>query len=226
MSHLNFEHLGGRARIACILLTIGMIVDAGAFSLLVLTAMMGIDTNAAEPTDQALGFVFAMGGIGVVQIIIVITIMVFFLRWMHLAYSNLHKLQIPGLRTSPTIAMWSWFIPVLNLFRPYQVMKEIWQASDPASTADNWKTIKPPGVMGLWWGLWLLQGILGQAAFKLVLKDDSSSGAIADVLTGGSDIFSVVAALCLLKIVKIITLNQDRKFAANVESQSIPPSRN
>lgn len=225
MTHLNFEHLGNRAKITCILLTAGMVVDAGAFALDVLTALMGIDTNAEKPTSQALGFLLATGGVGVVQILLVIATTVFFLRWMHLAYSNLHRLQIPGLKTSPSLVIWNWFIPILNLFRPYQYMKEIWQASDPKSTADNWKSIKPPPLMGLWWTLWLLQGILGQAAFKLVLKGGAETGAIADACSSASDLLSVLAALCLIKIVKTISLNQDLKFAAGNESMSTPPSK-
>lgn len=213
MSHPNFVHLSGRAKLACIMLIIGIIADSGAFLLELMCAGMGIDTNADEPSSQALFFIFAMAGVGIIQLIMMITTAVFFLRWMHLAYSNLHSQQIPGLRATPKMAMWWWFIPLMNMFRPFQIMKEIWQASDPSSTAENWKSIKPPWMFGTWWGFWLFQGILGQAAFKLTLKGGPDTNSLAEVLTAGSDITSLVAGLLLLSIVTKITQNQDLKFA-------------
>jgi len=37
----------------------------------------------------------------------------------------LHAIN-PKLKYKETWAIWSWFIPVINLWRPYQIMKEIY----------------------------------------------------------------------------------------------------
>ncbi|BDD08247.1 hypothetical protein FUAX_06790 [Fulvitalea axinellae] len=47
-----------------------------------------------------------------------------FLMWMARAYANLKR---TGQETESSVAMsvWSYFIPIVNLFYPYQIMKEI-----------------------------------------------------------------------------------------------------
>lgn len=51
--------------------------------------------------------------------------------WIHRAYRNLLALDQVRPRFSPGWAIGWYFVPVMNLFRPYQVMSEIWRTSDP-----------------------------------------------------------------------------------------------
>ena len=68
-----------------------------------------------------------------------------FLMWIHRAYRNLPALRGTPLKCSPRWAVGYYFIPILNFFRPYQVMKEIWRESDPRGypcSAKHWRRPK------------------------------------------------------------------------------------
>jgi hypothetical protein len=82
-----------------------------------------------------------------------LAIPVLVLRWIYLASANAHALVGDGMRFKPGWAVGWYFIPVANLWKPYQAMKEIWQVS---SGRPDWKKMPAPAVMRWWWGLWLL----------------------------------------------------------------------
>jgi hypothetical protein len=67
---------------------------------------------------------------------------------------------------APGWAVGYFFIPILNLFRPYQVAKEVAEGSDPASIGDvsSQPNVgqKPP--IGVWWTMWIITGLLSQSA--------------------------------------------------------------
>jgi heme/copper-type cytochrome/quinol oxidase subunit 2 len=72
--------------------------------------------------------------------------------WTYRASSNAHKLGAQGLRYSPRWAVGGFFIPLGNLWMPYQAMKEIAQASrDPS----GWQSRGWPRSLPLWWFSWL-----------------------------------------------------------------------
>ncbi len=59
-----------------------------------------------------------------------------FLKWIYRAYKNIKGFGAEGLRFSPGWAVGYYFIPILSLIRPVQVMSEIWRASDDPG---NWQ---------------------------------------------------------------------------------------
>ena len=59
-----------------------------------------------------------------------------FLKWIYRAYKNIQGFGAEGLRFSPGWAVGYYFIPILSLIRPVQVMSEIWRASDDPK---NWQ---------------------------------------------------------------------------------------
>lgn len=54
---------------------------------------------------------------------------IFFLRWTYLAANNAQVLSPARLRFSRASAVWWWFVPFMNFWKPYQAMSEIWNAS-------------------------------------------------------------------------------------------------
>lgn len=56
------------------------------------------------------------------------------------------------------------FVPIATLWKPFQGLREAWQASvspnDPGSVA-------VPVLMRWWWGLWLLTSVLGNISTRL-----------------------------------------------------------
>lgn len=56
---------------------------------------------------------------------------VFFLIWIYRVHRNLPALGVRRPRFSPRWAVGWFFVPILNLFRPYDVVRELWKESNP-----------------------------------------------------------------------------------------------
>jgi hypothetical protein len=76
------------------------------------------------------------------------------LTWMYRAHRNLEALGHHKLDSGRIWAVLCWFIPVLNLFCPYQVMRELWWRSDPKAK-DIAETATRPDAVFWWWLMWL-----------------------------------------------------------------------
>lgn len=91
--------------------------------------------------------------------------------WTYRASANAHTLS-SEMTISPGWAVGWYFVPIMNLFRPYQAMREIWIASH---LRGHWGDRPTPGLLGWWWGLWIVTNILGNISFRLTLSDDAYS---------------------------------------------------
>jgi hypothetical protein len=88
--------------------------------------------------------------------------------WLYRLRVNLRAL---GVRKPAFARYWSvlgFLIPAVNFVIPYQVMAEVWRASDP-SVLDRfeWKRVEPPRILMLWWGSVVIAATLELAAFGL-----------------------------------------------------------
>jgi len=89
--------------------------------------------------------------------------MVAFLMCVHRVHRNLPALGVRRLRFTPAWAVGRYFIPFFNLVRPYQVMKEAWNASHPATPRGTPHLSTAPGLAlaSWWWAMFLLPGVMG-----------------------------------------------------------------
>lgn len=84
-----------------------------------------------------------------------------FLRWVHRINVNCRGFGARSMLLTPGWAVGSFFIPILNFFRPYQSMKQVWQVSrDPADLQSG----KGSALVGWWWALWLLSNVTGSVS--------------------------------------------------------------
>ncbi len=138
-----------------------------------------------------------------------------FLIWIYRASKNLAPLGAVGQRFSSVWAVVWWFVPIFWFFRPYQVMKEIWQGSFPGlSTRDetSWREAPVEPLLGWWWGLWLLgqwMGILGSIAYDFGETVEELIAGNWFILT--SDILLIIASVLAFILVWKITSNQEQK---------------
>lgn len=89
-----------------------------------------------------------------------------FLVWIRRAYGNLSAWGYERERG----AGWSigaWFVPILNFFRPFTIVREIYCASDPDHRPGDAVIAKAPGFMSAWWAAWLLANLLGRIETRL-----------------------------------------------------------
>lgn len=126
-------------------------------------------------------------------------------RWIYRVNNNAWHMSA-GMRVSPGMNVGSFFIPFLNLIRPFTGVRETWQASHRPSDPE---AVPVPGVMRLWWAAWLIAGALGQLSFRMGLAaktlDDFSQVAWVDL--AGTPI-DLVAGAALIWIIRRLTAVQ------------------
>ncbi|MBW2278874.1 MAG: DUF4328 domain-containing protein, partial [Deltaproteobacteria bacterium] len=65
-------------------------------------------------------------------------------------------------RYAPGWAVGSWFVPIMNLFRPVQMMGDVFRIS--ASIRADSSPRGMPGLVQAWWAAWLLSAVLSMFA--------------------------------------------------------------
>lgn len=156
--------------------------------------------------------------ISVVYPLIFLFALVPFLGWMRRASENLAPLGARGQRFSPGWAIGAWFVPIINLFRPYQVMAEIWRGSRPEIDPENpgtWTDFPASRLLGFWWAGWLVSGWIFTIAIRVIWPGDAE---VEDLIMAGQaniagDIISLAALVLLVILLRRITANQDKKHA-------------
>lgn len=137
-----------------------------------------------------------------------------FIRWFRRSYFNLHKLS-NGLSHGEGWAAGAWFTPVVNLFRPYQIMKELWDETLSLLSSNNEPEVTSAKagskVLGVWWAMWIMSGVLARIGSRMT--DDNSSVEeyqAADIVNISSDMFNVIAGILLIGIIKKYAMLESR----------------
>lgn len=118
-----------------------------------------------------LGVLLAVDAVGGVAFVLAIGV---FITWFHRAYRNLPRLGPVRPRHGSGWAIGTWFVPVLNLVRPYGMTWELWTAGDPTqherfgSRAYRREQGK---LIPAWWACWL---VTIAASFELTVNDATS----------------------------------------------------
>ena len=144
----------------------------------------------------------------------VITV-ILFLMWIHRAHRNLPSLGNTNLKYSPGWAVGWFFVPILSLWKPYQVTTEIWKASDPTidingSTA--WEKSSASSLVSSWWFLFIVSAVIGNIVLRLFLQAETPS----EILTVSRwsfivGIIDIVIAILTILIVRNIDQRQEMK---------------
>ena len=77
-----------------------------------------------------------------------------FSRWTYLMSLNAHNVGGHYMRYTPTWAVLWYFIPLANLWKPYQSIKEIARVFSTRKV-QNLKQSKRPLILPIWWTLWV-----------------------------------------------------------------------
>ena len=174
-----------------------------------LDAGIRVPLEDLEASDSLLAAAEGLGFLGVVFAAVT------FLMWLHLAWVNVERRSLTGVRWSASWAVGWWFIPFMNLFRPYQVMQTLWRASQqpadqPGST--EWAVRSSTPLLAWWWALYLA-GFLIDGAFAELRGDDSIdfAGWIAlDVFVIFGIVGQIASAFLAILIVRRITAMHER----------------
>lgn len=113
---------------------------------------------------------------------------VVFGMWIYRAAANVDAAMVPGFRYTPGWAVGWYFVPVANLYKPFDAMRQIWNASHGGGRDLD----RGEPLLVYWWGLWILTGIATQFAFRLSLNSTNAADARSAL-----EIETFSSALCL-----------------------------
>jgi serine/threonine protein kinase len=185
------------------------------------------DTRAALVLfgDQASGDLYLW--IGAVQAAWFLVTAALWLAWFRRAYLNLPALGARRLRFRPWWAVGAWLVPVFSLFRPKQVLNDIWRASDPDLAPDQaatWRGRPVAELLGWWWLAFVASVLVrsittaavhAAADFMLLglLPEQFDRFQASAGMQVVADLLTVVCGLLALRVVRRTTTRQGERAA-------------
>lgn len=170
---------------------IKILIDFGLMSL----------AGSGNITPEAAGAHYARQGmIGLLYLGVFIATGIIFLKWIYRANLNCRGFGANDMKFTPGWSIGYYFIPILNLIRPYQAMKEIWQVSNDPK---NWQSQQGSGVLSWWWRLWIISNVLSHMTFRMSMNVNSPSSLGAATMV--SIISSLVEMLLIFVAMTMVT---------------------
>lgn len=174
-----------------------------------------ISAETAEANDARIAL------IGKLQIVISIISSLIVFVWQYKTNKNCHRFGAQGMRFTPGWAVGWNFVPGMNLYRPYQVMQEIWKVStDPAV----WKKQPSSSLVKWWWCCSLVCCFIQSYLFKISLRNTLNVQSIqqlqemtyASIVTGCTLLLSSVMTICLIRAIRDKQYQLTGRMAQNV----------
>jgi hypothetical protein len=202
----NLRPNGQRAKIAIMLLwivltieIISLLSDYLQYDLLQTVANGGqITTETATDNDLRQKI------IGIIYLIVYVISGITFIRWFRRAYYNLH-LKAETLSFTEGWAAGCWFVPIISLYRPYQIMKELYQETQTllSKNDENYVQNLNTNSIGWWWTLWIIASFLGQFIFRYSLKAETIDELITTTIASiAASIIGKPLAIITVKVIK------------------------
>jgi hypothetical protein len=191
-----------RARAVSIIFIIMLVINVASIisnfmQLNLLKSLMAgnADTEAANAND------IRVSALAIANLVVLVCGAIFFILWFRRAYNNLHSTQQVNLLYTEGWAAGAWFVPFLNLVRPYQIMDEIWNKTQEATK--NLLSFKNSSLVGWWWAIYLISKITSNIANR-IFDDNSSYESLtsltyAQIISNIVEIISIVLALVMIK---------------------------
>lgn len=176
--------------------------------LLVLERLLDVVTAPGSSRAAILEVEEDVGAVAGILLFCYIASAVAYLMWQHRVSSNLRSLGVPNQQFSPGWGVGLWFVPLLNLFFPYQVLAEIWRGSS-ATIRETWYKSPVSAALGVWWGLHLVGTLLTLIGMRLQDGFPPSRGSIVLDMLGATA--TIVGGGVLIYLVKQITDHQEEK---------------
>jgi hypothetical protein len=179
---------------------IGMLLG---FTILVLLARVGLSVWGLSMVDDAVATgdfnkLETYDGVAVtLAVALVVCILATGICWMVWQYKLSRSAQPGELRRGPAMHAFSWIIPIVNFWFPYQNVKDLWQVNASG---------KRPSILGWWWAGW----IVGWVVDRIILSSYETSETVSDVkevmvLEAVSAVIALIGAVLATRIVRTLT---------------------
>ena len=155
-------------------------------------------------------------GVALAQIVCTALVAAMFVPWLYQARANLRALGARRLRFGREWTYLGFAIPILNAYRPYQVMNEVWRGSDPGNVDPlGWQRVPGSRLVLAWWlgfAGWLACEAVAALLFRFA--PGIAHVQIAHAISFAGDAASAVSASLGYFVVARISAAQDAKWVA------------
>ena len=212
------QPLGGLATALTILLVLAAIAEliaAAAFFNRAAVLDTNFDFQDLSDADDAVGGAF---------LFVILAFLACGILWMIWQYRHAKNAVALGQQggLGPGWAIGGWFVPLGNFVLPQLQLTQAAKASDPDAPPGAGRV--PPIVM-IWWGLFVLQAIVGAASGRFGANDDFDSFdsiddfQSADRIAGVGSLIAAFAAVVALLVVRSLSARQQRAVDARSGQQ-------
>jgi hypothetical protein len=149
--------------------------------------------------------------LGVASVGVFLVTSIAFLVWFRRAYGNLEAF---GCSTAhgKGWAIGAWFVPILSLFRPFQMTRELWTKSDPDADPEEVVVASGPPLLGAWWAAWIVANVLGQASARVGASAETPGELeLSTFVDLAYDATTLVSAPLAILVVRGITARQEAR---------------
>jgi len=129
-----------------------------------------------------------------------------FFVWFSRSNKNARALGAEAMEFGPNA--WGWFFcPLLNLWKPYQAVTELF-----VSSQDVRRATMPGTIFIAWWAAWVLAQVGGRASAKMMESDTIGTITTGAWVSALSSIAMIAAGVWCIRVVSSIQAEQDRRF--------------
>lgn len=166
------------------------------------TEEMAIQASEASEDRQ--------GIIALIYLPIYISSFILFFVYVYRLNHNSRYLGANDLKQSPAWAVIWAFIPIMNIWKFYQALKEIWQSSiDPL----NWRQVKIPSFLLVWWIMYLVSNSVGMRTLKYSFREETVENLIMTTKWSiAAEIIELLMLLMSIMLIRKITKAQVESF--------------
>lgn len=146
--------------------------------------------------------------------LLLIATYVVFGMWIYRAAANVVAAMVPGFDCTPGWAVGWYFVPFANLFKPFAVMRQIWNASHTGGRDLD----RGEPLLVYWWGIWTLTNIASYAALRFGLNPRNAADAQSalEIETFSSVLCLALYPLAYLLVDRVTRAQRKRLTSAQI----------
>ncbi len=170
-------------------------------------SLMGDVLSASDDDLSRADVLYAAAGLW--QVVSMLATAVVFVIWFYRARDNAEYFAQDICTMGHGWAIGAWFVPVANLWLPYRVAREVWQASAQSMPDGSWRKVSHAPVKA-WWFLWIGSLAVDKIGSTFYNHADSANALRqASIVVMVSDLLSVAAAVFAILFVRKLTAMQE-----------------
>lgn len=155
--------------------------------------------------------------IALIYVVWVVVTGIIFLFWVNQVSRNCHGFNALSMRYTPVEAVCYYLVPIICLYRPYWVMRELWEVS---CNPQGWEKTRSSAIVGVWWGVHLITLLFALLSFLFCRNIDSIASAKKGTIISMLSNLSGTVLVVLLMVVVAEIIRMQRRLVNQEESLS------